>query len=249
MFNNQNPNAINLRKMGLKALHKQYPTMKKAYGDYIKMMHGSNSDEIKDRRRQYIDRFEEAVCFLLPSKPQCSVLQSMLNEIEAEGENKYKILLRYLMHELTMNENNDEAAEAMPRCNRGKLKTAAEYAKKMIILEKTSPIPNMHLVTEVYGRRKLDNKNIKFVSLPTIGYTPMNGFRQYFIFETLIKNPIRFNTISWAECNKLNDEREIKLGYKLKKEINGQSKVIKVKESVSRKRKAPQPPAPSGSGL
>jgi hypothetical protein len=217
------------------------------------MMNSTNSESIQGFRRQYIYKFEEAVCYLMPAKPQCHVLQLMLNEIEAKDENKYKILLKFLMHELTMNENIDEDAATMLQCNRGKLIIAAEYAKTLIILEKTLPIPNIYLLTEIFGRRKCGSKHMKIISLPTIGYTPMIGFRQHFIRETLIIHPLRFNTISWAEGYKLNEEREAKLGYKIKKEINGKTNVVKVDETGSRKRKAePQPSstaAPSGPGL
>uniref|UniRef100_A0A914YH35 PHD-type domain-containing protein n=1 Tax=Panagrolaimus superbus TaxID=310955 RepID=A0A914YH35_9BILA len=247
-FNYENPDGINLKKMAMKGLHKQYPTMNDAYTDFFKMMHDANSQAIKEGRLSYINKFEEAVCYSVPSKPQYHVLQLMLNEIEAEGENKYKILLKYLMHELTMNENIDEDANAMPQCNRGKLITAAEYAKSLIILEKTFPIPNIFFLTELFGRRKINNKHAKIISLPTVGFTPMNGFRQDFIQKTLFIHPFRFDTISWIEGHKLNEEKEIKLGYKLKKEINGQTKVIKaVKETVARKRRA-QPPPPTSSG-
>uniref|UniRef100_A0AC34GV91 Uncharacterized protein n=1 Tax=Panagrolaimus sp. ES5 TaxID=591445 RepID=A0AC34GV91_9BILA len=252
-FNYDNPDAINLKKMGLKALHKQYQTLNEAQKDFFKMMNAANSEAIKGGRRDYINKFEEAVCYSVPSQPHYNVLQLMLNEIEAENENKYKILLKFLMHELTMNENIDQDTIAMPPCNRGKLITAAEYAKDLIILEKTFPIPNIYFLTELFGRRKIKNKYIKIVSLPTIGFTPMNGFRQDFILKTLFIHPFRFETISWREGYNLNQEKEVKLGYKLKKEINGKSTVIKTSnERGTRKRKA-QPSSsaaePSGSAI
>uniref|UniRef100_A0AC34PVX2 PHD-type domain-containing protein n=1 Tax=Panagrolaimus sp. JU765 TaxID=591449 RepID=A0AC34PVX2_9BILA len=203
-FNQKNPNHINFATMTRMALAKKY-TVETLITDFHKMMKPAMSSFITGKRRNYVEVFEEAACYILPSKPFGKIVQFMVSNIDFGNRDheKQKILLNHLLNELLECENVDPILKQIPRETKFLLQSVSKYIKHAIFAEKKIGMPNWEFVVDLFKRREPESDNDAFILQPNIGFPLMISERAFAVKSLMLKPTYKFNRVGWKTCFKM----------------------------------------------
>jgi len=206
-FNCNSPHHVNISTMCRKAIYPGYSNMDSLIDDFNKMMLPINSPFVKNQRLQYAKRFEESACYLLLSKPYGQVINLMLDGMDTV-EDKNRILLHHLLHELTDCENIDPILKKLTKKDKSKLQAVTDYVRNVITAEKKQTLPNLDLVVDLYRRRNTHSLDEKLIIVPKNGFAIISSERAFIVKELLMTPKFNFPKLSWNECLRFMHRRD-----------------------------------------